>query len=66
MSYNKLSDGSGRALGKLLNGHSILRVLDVSNNGIGSIGGTSLGHALQVNTTLTHLNLKLNRLVAYI
>lgn len=61
MSYNKLGDSAGRALGKLLNGHSVLRVLDISNNGIGPIGGTSLGHALQVNTTLTHLNLKLNR-----
>ena len=61
MSYNKLGDGTGRALGKLINGHSVLTVLNVSNNSIGSIGGISLGHALQTNTTLTHLNLKLNR-----
>lgn len=61
MSYNKLGDGTGRALGKLINGHSMLTVLNVSNNSIGSTGGISLGHALQTNTTLTHLNLKLNR-----
>ena len=61
MSYNKLGDGTGRALGKLINGHSVLTVLNVSNNSIGSIGGISLGHALQTNTTLTHLNFKLNR-----
>ena len=61
MSYNKLGDGTGRAVGKLLNGHSVLTTLNISNNCIGSIGGISLGHSLQTNTTLTHLNLKLNR-----
>ena len=53
----------GRALGKLLSGHSPqLTVLDVSDNQIGSSGGVSIGHALQDNTTLTDLNLRMNRL----
>ena len=61
LSHNKLGDSSGRALGKLLNGHSVLRVLDVSNNNIGAVGGSSIGHALQNNTTLKLLNLRFNR-----
>ena len=66
LSYNKLSNGAGRALGKLLNGHSVLHTLNITSNSIGSIGGISLGHALNVNTTLTHLNLRLNRYVCKI
>jgi hypothetical protein len=58
-----LSDGAGRGLGKLLNGHSVLHMLNAASNNIGSVGGSSLGHALQVNRTLTHLNLKLNRFI---
>lgn len=61
LSHNKLSDGSARALSKLLNGHCVLHVLDISNNYIGAMGGASLGHALQVNNTLIELNIKLNR-----
>lgn len=61
LSHNKLSDSSARALSKLLNGHCVLRILDISNNYIGVMGGASLGHALQVNNTLIELNIKLNR-----
>ena len=63
LAHNSLGEGAGRALGKLLNGHSPqLTVLDVSDNQIGSTGGVSIGHALQDNTTLTELNLRMNRL----
>ena len=64
LSHNKLGDGAGRALGKLLNGHCPrLTVLDVSSNQIGSSGGVSIGHVLQNNTTLRELNLRMNRWV---
>ena len=51
----------GRALSKLLNGHSNLHTLDVSNNYIGGQGGIAIGHALTNNTHLVCLNLRLNR-----
>ena len=61
LSHNKLGDGAGRALSKLLNGHSNLHTLDVSNNCIGGQGGVAIGHALANNTRLVCLNLRLNR-----
>jgi len=61
LSHNKLGDGAGRALSKLLNGHSNLHTLDVSNNCIGGQGGVAIGHALANNTHLVCLNLRLNR-----
>ena len=63
LSHNKLSDGTGRALGKLLNGHCPqLSILNISNNSIGTSGGVSIGHALQINGTLKELNLRMNTL----
>ncbi len=62
LSHNKLGNGSGRALGKLLNGHSSLRHLDVSDNVIGAMGGNSIGHALQ-NSKLDELDIRMNRWV---
>ena len=56
-----MSDGAGRALGKLLNGHCCLKCLDVSDNDIGRDGGFAIGHALEGNTTLKTLNLRLNK-----
>lgn len=63
LSHNKLADGTGRAVGKLLNGHAPkLTSLNVSNNVISGQGGVSIGHALQNNTTLQRLNIKMNNL----
>ena len=63
LSHNCLSDGGGRALGKLLNDHSPqLTRLDVSNNQLEEAAGMSIGHALQRNTALQELNLSMNRL----
>ena len=61
LSHNQLGDRAGRALGKLLNGRCSLHTLDVSNNTIGPVGAASIGHALQSNTTLINLNMRLNR-----
>ena len=67
LSHNKLGDGAGRALGKLLNGHApSLTCLDASSNSIGETGGVSLGHALQGNSTLRELNLRMNRWVGLV
>ena len=63
MSHNKVADGAGRALSKLLNGHSHMHTLNVCNNCIGGQGGIAIGHALANNTHLTSLNLRLNRYV---
>ena len=60
LSHNKLGDASGRALGKFLNGHSVLKSLDVSDNMIGHVGGISIGRAIQ-SAHLECLNLRLNR-----
>lgn len=63
LSYNKLADGSGRGLGKLLNGHAPrLACLEVGHNLLAGGSGSSIGHALALNCTLTHLNLRMNRL----
>ena len=61
LSHNKLADGAGRALSKLLNGHSCIHTLNVCNNSIGGQGGIAIGHTLANNTTLTSLNLRMNR-----
>lgn len=61
LSHNKLGDGAGRAIAKLLNNHCVLHTLDISNNRISEPGGSSIGHALQNNTHLKILNMKLNR-----
>ena len=63
LSHNKLGDGTGRAIGKLINGHCPkLTVLNLSNNLIEAIGGISIGHALQNNSTLKELDLRMNSL----
>ena len=63
LSHNKLGDGTGRAIGKLINGRCPkLTVLNLSNNLIEAFGGVSIGHALQNNTTLKELNLRMNSL----
>lgn len=63
MSHNRLGDGTGRAIGKLINGRCPkLTVLNLSNNLIEAMGGISIGHALQNNTTLKELNLRMNSL----
>lgn len=61
LSHNKLADGAGRALSKLLNGHSHIHTLNVCDNTIGGQGGIAIGHALANNTHLISLNLRLNR-----
>ena len=59
LSHNKLGDGTGRAIGKLINGRCPkLTVLNL----IEAFGGVSIGHALQNNTTLKELNLRMNSL----
>ena len=63
MSHNKLGDGSGRAVAKLLNGHAPkLASVDLSDNLIGIQGGVAIGHVLQLNNTLRELNLRMNGL----
>ena len=63
LSHNCLSDGAGRALGKLLNDRAPnLTKLNVSNNQLEEVAGISIGHALQKNSCLQELNLSLNRL----
>ncbi len=63
LSHNKLGDSAGRAVGKLLNGHSPkLVTLELCSNMIGAQGGVSIGHALQNNEVLKELSLRLNRL----
>jgi len=61
VSYNKLSNSSARALGKLLNNRSLLQHLNLIDNGIGPQGAAAIAHALGKNTTLKTLNLRLNR-----
>ena len=63
LSHNCLSDGAGRALGKLLNNHCPnLTLLDVRNNQLDGVAGVSIGQALQRNQTLRELNISMNRL----
>lgn len=63
LSHNKLGDNAGRAIGKLLNGHSPkLVTVELSNNLIGEQGGVSIGHALHNNGIVRELNLRMNRL----
>ena len=61
-SHNMIGDRGARALGKLLNGNSILTRLNVSDNVIRAAGAQAIAHALTKNETLTWLNLRLNRL----
>lgn len=61
LSYNKLENGSARAIGKLLNGHSHLVSLDLTNNRISVQGAAAIAHALAKNETLKSLSLRLNR-----
>lgn len=61
LSHNKLADGAGRAISKLLNGHSHIHTLNLCDNSIGGQGGIAIGHALANNTHLISLNLRLNR-----
>ncbi|CAI8020042.1 Dynein regulatory complex subunit 5 [Geodia barretti] len=63
LSHNKLKSRTGRALGKLLGMPACrLETLVLTNNEIGPDGGKSLGHSLKTNSTLLHLDLRLNRL----
>ena len=61
LSYNKLSNSSARALGKMLIGRSRLVALDLTNNHIEAQGAAAIAHALAKNTILKKLNLRLNR-----
>ena len=62
LSHNKLKSRTGRALGKLLGMPACrLETLVLTNNEIGPDGGKSLGHSLKTNSTLLHLDLRLNR-----
>lgn len=61
LSYNKLSNSSARAIGKMLNDRSRLLALDLTNNHIEAQGAAAIAHALAKNTILKKLNLRLNR-----
>ena len=62
LSHNKLKSRTGRALGKLLGMPACrLETLVLTNNEIGPDGGKALGHSLKTNSSLLHLNLRLNR-----
>ena len=61
LSYNKISDSGARAIGKFLNGHSKLIHLNLCGNQIRGPGASAISHALQKNTTLRTLNIRLNR-----
>ncbi|KAJ3344930.1 T-complex-associated testis-expressed protein 1, partial [Entophlyctis luteolus] len=63
LSHNKIGDSGARGIAKVLASKtSILTHLDLSNNCIQRIGAHALGKALQVNSSLIHLNLRMNRL----
>jgi hypothetical protein len=51
---------SARRLAKFLMRNEILIYLDISNNQIDYDGSRYLAQALKINTTLTHLNMRLN------
>lgn len=62
LSQNKLKSRTGRALGKLLGMVGCrLETLVLTNNEIGIEGGKAIGHSLKTNSTLLHLDLRLNR-----
>ena len=62
LSQNKLKSRTGRALGKLLGMPSCrLQTLVLTNNEIGVEGGKALGHSIKTNSSLLHLNLRMNR-----
>ena len=63
LSHNCLGGKAGRALGKLLNGHSpSLTVLNLSNNWLDAEAGLAIGHTLQRNSMLKVLKMCMNRL----
>jgi len=61
-SYNKLSNSSARAIGKLLSAQSNLVTLELEDNHISGQGAGAIAHALKKNTTLKKLSLRLNQL----
>ena len=62
LSQNKLKSRTGRALGKMLGMPAChLETLVLTNNEIGAEGGKALGHSLKTNSSLLHLNLRMNR-----
>lgn len=66
LSQNKLGSRTGRALGKLLSIPTCpLETLVLTNNEISRQGGEAIGHSLKANTTLKHLDLRLNRYRSY-
>ncbi|KAJ3062382.1 Kinesin-associated protein 3 [Podochytrium sp. JEL0797] len=63
LSHNKIGDSGARGIAKILAApNSLLTHLDISNNQIKQTGAHSIGKALQVNSTLIHLNMRMNRL----
>ncbi|KAI8843930.1 hypothetical protein BJ741DRAFT_589591 [Chytriomyces cf. hyalinus JEL632] len=63
LSHNKIGCAGARGVAKVLaSSNCLLTHLDISNNHIKQGGAHSLGKALQVNSSLIHLNLRMNRL----
>ncbi|KAJ3065807.1 T-complex-associated testis-expressed protein 1, partial [Rhizoclosmatium hyalinum] len=63
LSHNKIGDSGARGIAKVLASPTcLLTHLDISNNQIKQEGAHSIGKALQINSTLIHLNLRMNRL----
>eukprot|EP00884_Botryococcus_braunii_P003925 jgi/Botrbrau1/13533/Bobra.0347s0017.1 len=58
----QISDRGARALGKLLSGASVIRILNLKDNVIHAEGGRCLARALRTNQVLQQLVLRLNQL----
>jgi len=57
-----IDEGSGIALGKVLETNTTLMYLDLEDNLFGPVGGQAICEALEFNATLTHINLRTNSL----
>jgi len=65
LAHNKIEDGGARVLATLLmrsEPPQTIKYLNLSDNLIRSQGASDLGRALEINTSLTELLIKLNRL----
>lgn len=58
----RISDRGLRALAKLIDRHSVISWLDLSDNQLRTDSGRALGRALSHSQALVHMNLRLNRL----
>eukprot|EP00760_Papus_ankaliazontas_P038935 PhM_4_TR9423/c0_g1_i1/m.67352 len=64
LSHNKIEDGGAKVLATILmrsEPPQQLKILNLSDNLIRSAGAVDLGRAIENNSKLTHLHLKLNR-----